>query len=339
MRYTIDFGEVNAGGAPTFDVFKRLDTLANLTPPAIVEVGSGIYYFDYDWSIAPAQSVQVKVVLNGIELSDVISGTTSTGSGVASVGQNSVIGYKTAQYVVNQAALELALVQGPLASLTDPFASSDPNIQQLIGFVNFLGDDLNNKYNWPQFVKECTITTSGSALYYTLPSDFHEMFDQSGWNRSMRIPLIGPLTSQETQFLKARLGTVLINVAFRLLGGNTIYFPIPPQNGQTIIFEYLSSNWVQSAAAGSGPDQDSILQASDYVCYDPSMIIAGIKLLWSESHAMETSILQRRFDEKLAHAIERFTGARLVNLAGSGLGADRLLDTNNLPVTGYGGVS
>lgn len=337
MRYVLDFGEANAGGAPTFAIYKRLDTLANLTPPAITEItpGHGQYYFDVDWSTVGVDSITFKAELNGIELSDVISGVLPASTSSASASTGTTTGYRTAQAIVNQAAIELAVLNGPLASLGDPFASSDPNIQQLIAFVNYLGDDLNNKHNWTQFVKECTITTAGSATTYALPADFHEMFDQSGWNRSMRLPLVGPLSSQESQFLKARLGNVVINVAFRK-EGNTIVFPIAPANGQTIIFEYISSLWVQSAASGSGPDADAINNATDVVLYDPGLMVVGTKLLWSEAHGFDTAMLSRRFDAKLEHAIGKDVGARVLSMGGTGLSSDRFLDQNNVPPTNFG---
>jgi hypothetical protein len=337
VRFVLDFGEANAGGAPTFTIYKRLDTLANLTPPAITEItpGHGQYYFDVDFSLVGVDSITFKAELGGIELSDVISGVVPASTTSASASVGSTTGYKTAQYIVNQAALELGLVNGPLSSLGDPFASTDPNIQQLIAFVNHLGDDLNNKHNWTQFVKECTITTAGSATSYALPADFHEIFDQSGWNRSMRLPLVGPLSSQESQFLKARLGNVVINVAFRI-EGNMMVFPIAPANGQTIIFEYISSYWVETAASGSGPDADSITNATDFVLYDTGLMIVGAKLLWSESHGKDTTLLQRRFDGKLEHAIGRNVGARVLSMGGSGLSSDRFLDQNNVPPTNFG---
>jgi hypothetical protein len=41
----LDFGVV--GLTPAFQVFKRVDTLLNVTPPAITEIGSGLYKIDY----------------------------------------------------------------------------------------------------------------------------------------------------------------------------------------------------------------------------------------------------------------------------------------------------
>lgn len=77
-RYELNFGSANAGGMPTFTFFARQDTGAALAQPAITEVGNGVYRFDYDWALAPAQVVSFMAALNGIELFDVISGLPAT---------------------------------------------------------------------------------------------------------------------------------------------------------------------------------------------------------------------------------------------------------------------
>jgi hypothetical protein len=62
MRQLLDFGVENAGGAPTFTTFRRVDTLVPVTPPPIVEIGDGLYYFD---STIDGRIVY-KAALNGV---------------------------------------------------------------------------------------------------------------------------------------------------------------------------------------------------------------------------------------------------------------------------------
>ena len=331
MRYVFDFGSANAGGAPTFDFFIRLDTLAALTQPTIIEIGVGEYYFDYDWNTAPAgvTSIAFKAVLNGVELSDVISGGPPGAVTTASPGIGTLNGYMQAGTILNRAA-----VQCGLAARTDPFDGQDDNFVQLVEFLNSLGDELNNKHDWTQFVKECTITTAGNANVYDLPSDFHEMMDQTGWNRSTRLPLIGPLSGQETQFLKARLSGVLINVAFRI-EGNTIVFPITPANGATLVFEYISDAWVAVPPSVTASAKE-VTAFTDVVLYDPLMMIRGTRLGWLQAKGFDTTVAQRDFDGQLEHAIGRNVGGRTLNLDGGGLGKDRLVDELNIPITNYG---
>lgn len=326
--YQVDFGSANTGGSPAWLIWARTDTSAALLPqPTWTEVGGGLYKFPVDWTtVVGYDSISFKASLNGIEKSDVIVAP----SALANTATTSTVGYSTAGEIVRRAGVQLGL--GNVAS---PFASTDPNYVQLIEFLNTLGDDLNNEHDWSQFVRECTITTDGITSSFALPADFHEMFDQSGWNRSMRLPLIGPLTSQESQFLKTQTGSLLINAAFRV-EGNRMVFPVVPSSGQTLIFEYLSSYWVETAASSTGPDADSATADADLVCYDPGMVISGVVLRWLEAKGRDTTVAAAAYDKKLEHCIGKNIGGRLLTLGGSGLNPGHLLNSSNVPPTGYG---
>ena len=335
MRYFLDFGAANAGGSPSFSLYKRSDSLADLTPPAVTEVGSGIYYFDVDWSSVGVDTITYKSTLNGTELAGVISGTAPQGQAVGSVAAgSSTSGYDTAKSIINKAAVQLGILDGLSSTLPDPFASSDPNVQQLIEFLNYLGDDLNNKHDWTQFIKVATITTDGTSTVYNLPDDFHEYFDQSGWNNSTRLPLVGPISSEERRFLNVWLSGVILNVVFDLRG-NQITFPVRPPANQTITFEYLSDRWIQTSGSSTVDAKESTA-ATDTICYDPGLMVVGVKLLWSELKGFDTALLHERYNAKLEHAIGKNYGGRVLKMGGRGIATDRFLDLNNIPITGFG---
>lgn len=156
--------------------------------------------------------------------------------------------YATAGEIINRAARELGLQ--PVA---DPFASSDPNFLQLIGLLTSIGQELAMQHEWPQLIAEKVITTIAGKSDYELPQDFLEMVNQTGWNRSTRLPVGGPLSPSEWQYLKAALTGVVFNVLFRTSAVNTSgrvfaeamrLFPTPGSSGIVIAFEYRSRNWV-----------------------------------------------------------------------------------------------
>ncbi|WP_242394851.1 phage adaptor protein [Anaeromyxobacter oryzisoli] len=243
----------------------------------------------------------------------------------------------TAGNIVNRAAIQLGLLGVSVAQANDPFASQDPNFVQLCELLTSVGDDLNGKHNWPQLRQECVIVTVAGQNVYPLPADFHEMIDQSGWNRSARLPLIGPLRSQEWQYLKARALGMYISVVFRQAGGNLEINPgMAVPAGTTIAFEYESSRWVQSAGAAA-PDKAAPTIGTDVVCYDSELAIAALKLAWLEAKGFDTAAAAERYEAKLEHAIGKSTGAPTLSLVGTGRTAvDRFIDNANLPLTGFG---
>lgn len=326
MRYVLDFGSANTGGAPSFSVFARADTLAALTPPEFTEIGAGLYLFDYDWTAAPTASVAYKATLNGIELSDVISsgaaGLSASGA-VAVPAETSLVGFTTAKDIINRTA-----VQCGLAPVDDPFGSSDVNIMQLVEFLNTVGDDLSREHDWTHFIRECSITIIPGQTTYALPDDFHDMIDQTGWNRDTRLPLVGPLTGEATQFLKTWVTGAITRTAFRIQG-NLMVFPVDTAPGK-VVFEYVSSNWVQTEGSATGPDQERCTASSDYVLYDPLLAVRALKLQWRQAKEMDTTVALAEYQSTLEHAIGKNKGGAVLDLGGRRAGV-HFIDETNIP--------
>ena len=121
--------------------------------------------------------------------------------------------YATASEIINRASRELGI-----GIAVDPFQSQDSNFQQLVGFLTSAGQELIRSYEWPHLTRQHQFTTTPSLSFYDLPDDFMAMIDQSGWNRTSRFPLGGPLSPQEWQYLKAAVVGVTFNVLFRIGG-------------------------------------------------------------------------------------------------------------------------
>jgi hypothetical protein len=332
--YFVDFGSANAGGTPTWLVFKDAATLSALTQPSITEVGSGVYSFSWDWSSSSTQTILYVMTLNGLEQFGTVSGVPPAGQAVGTVATAAnTSGYATAGTIISRAAVQLGIAAYP--GWTDPWAiaATNPDAGLLIDQLTTLGDDLTMRADWTHLVNGCTLTTVGTNTLYNLPSDFHEMCDQSGWNSSMRLPMIGPLTPQEVEYLVVRLNNILIQVAFRLKG-NQIEFPVAPAAGQVVVFQYLSMNWV--IPVGSNTYSASVPgQAGDYCGLDDELLIAGLKYNWAVTRGRDTTLLLERYNAKLEHAIGKNAGARAIRMGGVSIG-EHFLDVTNLPVTGYG---
>src|SRR5690348_10170041 len=110
--------------------------------------------------------------------------------------------WPTAQSVIVQAALELGLIQSDQDLGEDAYTSTDPNVAQLRAFLKKVGRNLVDEFQWEQLRAEWSITTLGNVLHprtgaYAMPPDWRGMRDQSGWNRTQRLPMGGPLSEQE----------------------------------------------------------------------------------------------------------------------------------------------
>jgi hypothetical protein len=122
--------------------------------------------------------------------------------------------WDTAGSIINDAAIEIGL-----APVADPYTSTDPNYIQMCGLLKSVGRELVHQRQWNHLRGEHTFTTVLGQSVYPLPDDYHNMIDQTWWNRTNRLPLGGPMSAQEWQYLKARLVGVVFTVLFRPMEG------------------------------------------------------------------------------------------------------------------------
>ncbi len=152
--------------------------------------------------------------------------------------------FDTVANIVSDAATELGL-----GAVADVFGSSDPNVAQLRTFLKSLGRDLWREKSWTHLQQIHTFTSIQGKPRYDLPADFGRMIDQTGWNRTNRLPLAGPMSPQEWQFLRARLVGVVFTVLFRPMEGQIWLYPdVNTPGGYAIAFEYESRWWLKASA-------------------------------------------------------------------------------------------
>jgi len=150
-------------------------------------------------------------------------------------------GTTTASNILNRVAAEVGI-----EPVVDPYSSADASFRQLTYLLNTAGEELATMFPWQQLQQEHEIKTlDGDSGDYPLPVDFNYMINQTGWERAENVPLFGPLSAQDWQYL---LGRDLVNntiyASFRLQRGKFSLFPQPPPTGLDIHFEYVSTNWV-----------------------------------------------------------------------------------------------
>jgi hypothetical protein len=326
--YDLFFGSQNTGGAPSFSTFVDASTNAPIVPPAITELSGGFYRFVVDWGLVSAVRVRYAAACNAVEVSDEIAANPVPASMSVQAGTQNPGLYDTALTILGRASVQLGLgrIQG------DAYASTDPNIQQLCEFLRQVGDDLSKEHDWTNLVRPCSFTTDGASMSYLLPADFHDFMDDTGWNRSQRMPLVGPVSPQERAYLQARLPGVILNVIFSIQGG-LLTFPVVPPTGAVVAFEYQSSYWVMSAG-NSTPDKGDPTANDDLLLYDSDLILAALKLRYGEEKGIGDVVAYRaRYDEKLEHAIGKNMGGSILSLgAGSVRVSDRMIDGSNVPL-------
>ena len=221
---------------------------------------------------------------------------------------------------------------------TDVAGSNDPAVQQMVQSVNQAGTDLLGMHDWQQMLKTFSTLVvedfpGQSSKLVPLPEDFLMFKDQSQWNVSQQLPMIGPVLSQDWQRITVRTADFVTRLLWRVRDNQWEIKSPPPPPGQTISMEYISQGYVQ--------DQDDALlfknfatKNGDVFLIDQYLIYYLAKAKWLEVKGFDSAAAMRDFTTAFEQRFVQDQGApvlSLINRTGY-----RYLDCWNIPDTNYG---
>lgn len=181
-----------------------------------------------------------------------------------------------------------------------------------------------------------TWQNTGLANSYPLPAGFSNMLDQTGWNRTTRLPLGNPVSAQQWQYLKGRQQGVVFNVLFRPDDDTIKLYPDTDTAGlQTIAFEYISRYWVSTVGSQEVANADLTSAQTDVVFFDPLLATRRLKLDWLQAKGFPSQAAKDDYETVLEQVMNADGTAPLKNLRGS-FQFDPMLGTANIPNTGFG---
>lgn len=239
--------------------------------------------------------------------------------------------WDTAGNVINDAAVECGLT-----AASDPFASLDPAFIQLCRILTSACRELIGMHQWQRFVAEHSIlTTALDTGQYTLPTDFLYMIDQTGWSSTSGLPLGGPLSAVDWQYItKSGLGPQTVYVSFREAEGEFWILPNDPVTaGITITFEYIRNTFALAAADGTTAI-NRLTASGDTVLFPPILIMKLLKLRFLEAKGFDTTAALGQLNTALATWLPKDKSAPVLNMAGRR--TYPYLDYRNVPETNFG---
>lgn len=235
----------------------------------------------------------------------------------------------------------LSMVQQAVAELGLPSPSflvgnTDNSAVQLLALANRSGEEIAAQAGswggWPQLRKEYTVTISGGIDNYAFPTDIQYLIPSTGWSRSYRWQLLGPLEAQEWQVLKSGISPTGPRTRYRIMAGK-IYFDPVPSAAQDIAFEYYSNAWCQSQA---NVPQTAFAADNDTFILPDNLLVLSMK--WRVLRAKGLDYTQEKddFDAALERALSRAGSSRSLPLNAQSPRSINLLGNANVPDTGFG---
>jgi hypothetical protein len=171
-----------------------------------------------------------------------------------------------------------------------------------------------------------------SSLLVDLPADFFAFKDQSQWNVSQQLPMIGPVLSQDWQRVTVRTADFVTRLLWRIKGGKW-EIKSPPAEEQTITMEYISQAWVQDAD-DSDLFKNRATKNGDIMLLDNYLTYYLAKAKWLEVKGFDSAAAMRDFNVAFEQRFTIDQGAPVLSLVNRT--GHRYLDYWNIPDTNYG---
>lgn len=197
--------------------------------------------------------------------------------------------------------------------------SSDDMVIQIRALLEKEGIELRARGAWEGITFEVTHTTVAAenqgAMTTIAGAGFSYIKNNTIWDRSENLPVIGPLNAQQWQMLKGSVSTSP-RFQFRIRGGNLIANPTPPA-GNTWAFEYVSKFWI--AATGSTTATKRFFTVdSDVVMLPDDIVTLGLEWRWKAAKGLEYAEDFRSYELMVKDAVGRDGGKQTLSMCNEG---------------------
>ncbi len=196
--------------------------------------------------------------------------------------------------------------------------SQDHQILQLVAILNEALEDIVDRWDWTDLQYEATFTTVAAedqgAVAAIAPNGFLRIFNETIFNRTLRLPLFGPMRKEQWQALKA-LPTTGPFYKYRILRGRILFNPAGVA-GQLCAFEYQSS-WAVTAQGNTAPNKSTFTADTDVCVFDDKVILAALQWKWLLRKGLDYAEEFRRYEMLGNNAAGRDTPHARVDLSGS----------------------
>lgn len=170
---------------------------------------------------------------------------------------------------------------------TTVLGTVDVQVLQMLRLLEEEGNDLSMRNEWEALTIEAshtTVATESQGSIATIASNgFRYIKNDTIWDRTNKLPVLGPLSAFDWQTLKA------VNVTgpryrFRIRGGKLLVNPTPTA-GYSWFFEYITKNWILGADGVTYKqyftlDTDTILLPED-------LVLMGLRWRWKKEKGLD----------------------------------------------------
>lgn len=212
----------------------------------------------------------------------------------------------------------LSIVQRSCALLTLPqpttvVDSTDRNVQQIGALASEVGEELARLHDWQALTREYTFSTLAQEDQTgAVPADWDRFIANSFYNRSTRREVMGPITPQQWQAIKAYPQINSVFLAYRERDGAFLITPVPPADN-TIAYEYVSANWVIHPDESEGTE---FTEDADTTYLDERLIRLGIVYRFKQAKGLDYGKDEDIYRREVQKLSGKDGGSGKINISG-----------------------
>ncbi len=194
--------------------------------------------------------------------------------------------------------------------------TTDQQVLQMLRLLEEEGVDLASRGPWQGITFEATHTTTAAedqgAVTTIASNGFNYIKNGTFWDRSSKLPILGPLSDQEWQTLKG-LSTTGPRYHYRIRGGKLLINPTPTAS-LSWAFEYVSKNWILGVD-GTTYKQYFTLD-TDTILLPETLVLMGLRWRWKKEKGMDYAEDFRTYETQVKDALGRDGGKKTLSMAG-----------------------
>lgn len=191
---------------------------------------------------------------------------------------------------------------------TSVLGTTDTQVAQVRALLEEEGNDLAARGGWQALNLEASHTTLAAedqgAIATIASSGFRYIKNQTIWDRTSRLPVAGPMDSQDWQALKAVLATGP-RYRFRIRGGKLLVNPSPPA-GDSWYFEYVSRYWILGADGTTYKEYFTL--DTDTLLLPETLLLMGLRWRWKKEKGFDYAEDFRTYEMQVKDALGRDGG-------------------------------
>jgi hypothetical protein len=193
--------------------------------------------------------------------------------------------------------------------------ATDATTLLLLELAQEEGKQLARYGDWRALRAEKTFTTVAAETQTDtpIPTDWAGFIDDTFWNRSRRMRMYGPATPEEWQRWTAG-STFPVTGTFYLRGTSLLIQPTPTA-GDTVAYEYRSSNWCQSAG---GTGQTAWAADTDTGLLDERLMGLGVIWRYRQNRGLDWQTDYDKYTFEVQQALAADKPHRIIDFRHSG---------------------